>query len=201
MTGIGEDMASDARHFGLAARIAAERGALYVKRCFVDEGLERATAGCPVPIESAGGWNLPERDAWEMAFKAVDRSAAGVDKGRKIFQFEYPGAMIPAVSNLALELMSANQAHEMYPGRKGHGQAAPRAGLAPRWRRRPPFVQAVKKPRGLAAAPLSSFPKYPGGVAPRATGAAPPCASRPDRIGAFRSDETRPPGWPPPGKL
>ena len=97
VTGVGKDMARDARYFGLATRIAAELGAHYVKSYYVEPGFERMTAGCPVPIVIAGGKKLPERDALDMAYKAVDQGAAGVDMGRNIFQSMNPVAMIKAV--------------------------------------------------------------------------------------------------------
>ncbi len=114
VTGVGKDMARDARYFGLATRIAAELGSHYVKSYFVEEGFERVVAGCPVPIVIAGGKKLPERDALEMAFKAVDQGAAGVDMGRNIFQADDPVAMIQVVSKVVHELVPAGQAFEMY---------------------------------------------------------------------------------------
>ncbi len=114
VTGVGKDMQRDARYFGLATRIAAELGAHYVKSYFVEEGFERVTAGCPVPIVIAGGKKLPEIEALEMAWKAIDQGAAGVDMGRNIFQSDDPVAMIQAVSKVVHEHMPAAQAHEMY---------------------------------------------------------------------------------------
>ncbi len=114
VTGVGKDMQRDARYFGLATRIAAELGAHYVKSYFVEEGFERVTAACPVPIVIAGGKKLPELKALEMAWKAVDQGAAGVDMGRNIFQAEDPVAMIQAVSRVVHELMPASQAFELY---------------------------------------------------------------------------------------
>ena len=90
VTGVGKDMARDARYFGLSTRIAAELGAHYVKTYYVEEGFERVVAGCPVPIVIAGGKKLPELEALEMAYKAVDQGAAGVDMGRNIFQSTIP---------------------------------------------------------------------------------------------------------------
>ena len=114
VTGVGKDMARDARYFGLATRIAAELGAHYVKSYFIEEGFERVTAGCPVPIVIAGGKKLPEMDALDMAFRAVDQGAAGVDMGRNIFQSDDPVAMIQAVSKVVHEMMPARQAFELY---------------------------------------------------------------------------------------
>ncbi len=114
VTGVGKDMARDARYFGLATRIAAELGAHYVKTYFVEQGFERVTAGCPVPIVIAGGKKLPEIEALEMAWKAIDQGAAGVDMGRNIFQADDPVAMIQAVSKVVHEHMPAQQAYELY---------------------------------------------------------------------------------------
>ncbi len=114
VTGVGKDMVRDARYFGLATRIAAEIGAQYVKSYFVEDGFERVTAGCPVPIVIAGGKKLPERDALEMAFRAVDQGAAGVDMGRNIFQSADPVAMIQAVGKVVHELETPQKAFQMY---------------------------------------------------------------------------------------
>ncbi len=114
VTGVGKDMARDARYFGLATRIAAEIGAQYVKSYFIEEGFERVTAGCPVPIVIAGGKKLPELEALEMAYKAVDQGAAGVDMGRNIFQSDDPVAMIQAVSKVVHELEKPEKAYQMY---------------------------------------------------------------------------------------
>ncbi len=114
VTGVGKDMVRDARYFGLATRIAAEIGAHYVKSYFVEEGFERICAACPVPIVIAGGKKLPELDALEMAYKAIDRGAAGVDMGRNIFQADDPVAMIQAVGRVVHEMEKPAQAFELY---------------------------------------------------------------------------------------
>lgn len=88
VTGVGKDMARDQRYFSLASRIAAEMGANIIKTYFVEEGFERITAGCPVPIVIAGGKKLPENEALDMCFRAIDQGASGVDMGRNIFQSE-----------------------------------------------------------------------------------------------------------------
>ncbi len=119
VTGVGKDMARDARYFGLASRIAAEIGAHYVKTYFVEEGFERVTAGCPVPIVIAGGKKLPERDALDMAYRAIDQGASGVDMGRNIFQAEDPVAMIQAVSKVVHELEKPDKAFQLYNDLKG----------------------------------------------------------------------------------
>lgn len=114
VTGVGKDMVRDARYFGLSTRIAAELGAHYVKTYYVEKGFERVTAGCPVPIVIAGGKKLPEREALEMAYQAIDQGAAGVDMGRNIFQSEDPVAMIQAVAKVVHELEKPDQAFQLF---------------------------------------------------------------------------------------
>jgi len=128
VTGVGKDMVRDARYFGLASRIAAELGAHYVKTYFVEEGFERVTAGCPVPIVIAGGKKLPEFDALTMAYKAIDQGASGVDMGRNIFQSDSPVAMIQAVGAVVHNNETPAKALDMYETLKsdelGHAKAS-----------------------------------------------------------------------------
>jgi len=114
VTGVGKDMARDARYFCLATRIAAELGAHYVKTYYVDQGFERVCAGCPVPIVIAGGKKLPEAEALDMAYKAIDQGAAGVDMGRNIFQADSPVAMIQAVGKVVHEGEKPDKALDFY---------------------------------------------------------------------------------------
>ncbi|MDP7453712.1 MAG: 3-hydroxy-5-phosphonooxypentane-2,4-dione thiolase LsrF, partial [Arenicellales bacterium] len=75
----------------------------------------------PVPIVIAGGKKLPEREALEMAYKAVDQGAAGVDMGRNIFQSDDPIAMIKAVSRVVHELEKPDKAFQLYNDLKSGG--------------------------------------------------------------------------------
>jgi putative autoinducer-2 (AI-2) aldolase len=118
VTGVGKDMARDARYFGLATRISAELGAHIVKSYFVEEGFEKVAAGCPVPIVIAGGKKLPELDALTMAYKAIDQGAAGVDMGRNIFQSDCPVAMIQAVRAVVHDLETPEKALALYQSKK-----------------------------------------------------------------------------------
>lgn len=119
VTGVGKDMARDQRYFSLATRIAAEMGANIIKTYYVDEGFERVASGCPVPIVIAGGKKLPEREALEMCFKAIDQGASGVDMGRNIFQSESPVAMLKAVKAVVHENASVAHAYELFLSEKG----------------------------------------------------------------------------------
>ncbi|TDS87059.1 putative autoinducer-2 (AI-2) aldolase [Rahnella sp. BIGb0236] len=118
VTGVGKDMARDQRYFSLATRIAAEMGANIIKTYYVDEGFERVAAGCPVPIVIAGGKKLPEREALEMCYKAIDQGASGVDMGRNIFQSESPVAMLKAVKAVVHENASVAHAYELFLSEK-----------------------------------------------------------------------------------
>ena len=114
VTAVGKELVRDARYLGLATRICAELGAQVVKTYYCSEGFEKVTAGCPVPIVMAGGKKLPELDALEMAYRAVQEGAAGVDMGRNIFQSDAPEAMIRAVASVVHDGARPAEAYEQY---------------------------------------------------------------------------------------
>lgn len=114
VTAVGRDLARDARYLGLATRICAELGAQVVKTYYCDDGFEKVTAGCPVPIVMAGGKKLPELDALTMAYRAVEEGAAGVDMGRNIFQSRSPSAMLQAIRAVVHDLTAPAAAYELY---------------------------------------------------------------------------------------
>jgi 3-hydroxy-5-phosphonooxypentane-2,4-dione thiolase len=113
VTAVGKELTRDAAYIRLATRMCAELGAAFVKTYFVP-GFETVTAACPVPVVIAGGKKLPEFEALEMAYQAVDQGASGVDMGRNIFQSEAPVAMIKAVRKVVHEHMKPAQAYEMF---------------------------------------------------------------------------------------
>jgi putative autoinducer-2 (AI-2) aldolase len=114
VTAVGKELTRDARYLGLATRICAELGAQLVKTYYVAEGFEQVTAGCPVPVVMAGGKKLPEPEALEMAYRAVQEGAAGVDMGRNIFQSHAPTAMIQAVAKVVHEDATPQEAYELF---------------------------------------------------------------------------------------
>ncbi len=113
VTAVGKQMTRDARYFRLATRICAENGANIVKTYYT-EGFETVVAACPVPIVIAGGKKIPERDALELAYKAINDGAAGVDMGRNVFQSEHPAAMIQAVRAVIHDGLKPDQAYQLY---------------------------------------------------------------------------------------
>ena len=118
VTAVGKDMARDARYFGLATRVCAENGASFVKTYYTEEGFEKVVAQCPVPIVIAGGKKLPEEQALELAYKAIQAGAAGVDMGRNVFQSEKPLAMMKAISAVVHQGLSATDAFQLYNDEK-----------------------------------------------------------------------------------
>jgi len=125
VTAVGRELVRDARYLGLATRICAELGAQFVKTYYCEDGFEKVTAGCPVPVVMAGGKKLAELDALTMARNAVDQGAAGVDMGRNIFQSEAPAAMIQAVRKVVHEGARPEEAFDYYRELAGKSPAAP----------------------------------------------------------------------------
>ena len=113
VTAVGRDLVRDARYLGLATRICAELGAQVVKTYYTED-FANVTAGCPVPLVMAGGKKLPELEALEMAYRAVQEGAAGVDMGRNIFQSEAPSAMIQAVAAVVHDEAKPADAYELF---------------------------------------------------------------------------------------
>jgi len=117
VTAVGKDMARDARYFGLAARMCVENGASIVKTYFC-EGFEKVVAACPVPIVIAGGKKLPELEALELAYNAIQAGAAGVDMGRNVFQSDHPAAMIQAVASVVHDGEKPAKAYDLFQSLK-----------------------------------------------------------------------------------
>ena len=118
VTAVGKDMVRDARYLGLACRIAAELGAHMVKTYFCD-GFENIVRDTPVPLVVAGGKKIPEKDAIQLAWNAVNAGARGVDMGRNIFQSDSPTGMIQAVSGVVQDILSVKEGFQLYLDIKG----------------------------------------------------------------------------------
>ena len=110
---VGKEMERTEKFFLLATRVLAENGANLVKSYYC-EGFERVAAACPVPIVIAGGKKLPEPEALEMAYRAIQEGAHGVDMGRNIFQSDCPAGMAQAIGKVVHEGYTPQQAHEVY---------------------------------------------------------------------------------------
>lgn len=110
---VGKQMERTEKFFLLATRVLAENGANIVKSYYCD-GLERVAAACPVPIVIAGGKKLPELEALEKAYRAIQEGAHGVDMGRNIFQSDCPAGMAQAIGKVVHEGYTPKQAFEVY---------------------------------------------------------------------------------------
>ena len=108
---VGKEMERTEKFF-LLATLLAENGANVVKSYYC-EGFERVAAACPVPIIIAGGKKLPELEALEMACKAIQEGAHGVDMGRNIFP-DSPAGMAQAIGKVVHEGYTPTQAYEVY---------------------------------------------------------------------------------------
>ncbi|NWK54702.1 3-hydroxy-5-phosphonooxypentane-2,4-dione thiolase [Verrucomicrobiaceae bacterium N1E253] len=113
VTAVGKDMARDARYFGLASRVCAENGASIVKTYYT-EGFENVVAACPVPVVIAGGKKLPELEALELCYNAIQCGASGVDMGRNVFQSEAPLAMMKAVKAVVHNNATPAEAFDLF---------------------------------------------------------------------------------------
>lgn len=110
---VGKEMERTAKYFLLATRMLAEFGASIVKSYYCED-FEKITAACPVPIVIAGGKKVPEKEALEMAYRAINEGAAGVDMGRNVFQSESPKAMIKAIKAVVHENNTPEEAYKLF---------------------------------------------------------------------------------------
>ncbi len=110
---VGKEMARTTDYFLLATRMLAEFGVHIVKVYYCDD-FEKVTAACPVPIVIAGGKKVPEQEALEITYQAIQKGAAGVDMGRNVFQAENPVAMIQSIRKVVHEKFTAKEAFDFY---------------------------------------------------------------------------------------
>jgi len=117
VTAVGKGLGKDARYLSLASRIAAELGASIVKTYFCKD-FEKVVDTCPVPIVIAGGKKVPEKDALQMAYDAIQAGAIGVDMGRNIFQSSDPVSMIKSVNAIVHKKYTPNEAFDLFKSKK-----------------------------------------------------------------------------------
>jgi putative autoinducer-2 (AI-2) aldolase len=117
VTAVGKGLGKDARYLSLASRMAAELGASIVKTYFCED-FEKVVDTCPVPIVIAGGKKVPEKDAIQMAYDAIQAGAIGVDMGRNIFQSSDPVSMIKAVNAVVHKKYTPKEAYDFFKSTK-----------------------------------------------------------------------------------
>ncbi|MFR2966492.1 MAG: hypothetical protein ACLTK0_08995 [Anaerovoracaceae bacterium] len=107
---VGKEMERTEKFFQLATRVLAETGANIVKSYYC-EGFERVAAACPVPIVIAGGKKLPEMEALEMAYRAMQRRSRWTWKNILI---DSPAGMAVAIGKVVHEGYTPAQAYDVY---------------------------------------------------------------------------------------
>ena len=117
VTAVGKGLGKDARYLSLASRMAAELGASIVKTYYCKD-FEKVVESCPVPIVIAGGKKIPEKDALQMAYDALQKGAIGVDMGRNIFQSSNPVGMMKAVQAVVHKKYSPKEAYDFFKKQK-----------------------------------------------------------------------------------
>ncbi len=110
---VGKEMERTTKYFLLATRIVAELGAQIIKTYYCED-FEKITAACPVPLVIAGGKKIPEGEALDMAYRAIQEGAAGVDMGRNVFQADNPQAMVKAIKGVVHEGLKPKEALDLY---------------------------------------------------------------------------------------
>ncbi|MBC3898996.1 3-hydroxy-5-phosphonooxypentane-2,4-dione thiolase [Acetobacterium malicum] len=116
---VGKEMERTTKYFSLATRMLAEFGVQIVKVYYCDN-FEEVTAACPVPIVIAGGKKVPEQEALEITYQALQKGAAGVDMGRNVFQADNPAAMIQSIRKVVHEKFTGSEAFEFYTDLSSH---------------------------------------------------------------------------------
>ena len=117
VTAVGRGLGKDAKYLSLASRMAAELGASIVKTYYCKD-FEKVVESCPVPIVIAGGKKVPEKDALQMAYDAINAGAIGVDMGRNIFQSSDPVSMMKAVNSIIHKKYTPREAYELFQSKK-----------------------------------------------------------------------------------
>lgn len=117
VTAVGKGLGKEARYLSLASRMAAELGASIVKTYYCKD-FEKVVDTCPVPIVIAGGKKIPEKDALQMAYDAIQAGAIGVDMGRNIFQSTDPVGMIKAANKIVHKKYTPKEAYDAFKSNK-----------------------------------------------------------------------------------
>ena len=114
---MGRGLGKDVKYLSLASRMAAELGASIVKTYYCKD-FEKVVETCPVPIVIAGGKKIPEKEALQMAYDALQAGAIGVDMGRNIFQSSSPVGMIKAANAIVHKKATPDEAFGIFKNNK-----------------------------------------------------------------------------------
>ena len=116
VTAVGKELEKRAaRYLGLSCRIAAELGAKIVKTYYCDEGFEKVTDGCPVPVVIAGGPKCEtELEVFEFVYDGMQKGAIGVNLGRNVWQSPHPVAVMKALNAVIHDGATPKQALDLF---------------------------------------------------------------------------------------
>jgi 3-hydroxy-5-phosphonooxypentane-2,4-dione thiolase len=126
ITAVGKELEKrDQRYLALACRVSAEIGAHLVKTYYC-EGFSKVADGCPVPLVVAGGPKLDsDRAVLELAFKALQEGAKGIDMGRNIWQSDHPVPMLKALRAIVHDRANVREAVAVLDEEKARSTVAP----------------------------------------------------------------------------
>jgi len=121
VTAVGKELEKrTARYLALSCRIAAELGARIVKTYYCDEGFEKVTDGCPVPVVIAGGPKCEsELEVFEFVYDGIEKGAIGVNLGRNVWQSPHPKAVMQALNGVIHDGLTPKQALDLFQTVRG----------------------------------------------------------------------------------
>jgi DhnA family fructose-bisphosphate aldolase class Ia len=101
-----------------AGAVAVAHGADFIKIYNCGERFERVVEACGVPVIVAGG-KAPKGvnetlDSLELAHDSIQKGAAGLDFGRRVWRHQHPVAMIQALRAVVHQNMAPQQAYELF---------------------------------------------------------------------------------------
>jgi len=104
----------DVQSLSAGVRACVEFGADLIKTVYV-ERFDYITRISPVPVFALGGAKTAQpSDAFEIAYQALQKGAAGVVFGRNVFQAEKPAAFLECLIRIAREGYTVKEAFQLY---------------------------------------------------------------------------------------
>jgi putative autoinducer-2 (AI-2) aldolase len=116
VTAVGKELEKrTSRYLALSCRIAAELGAKIVKTYYCEEGFDKVTDGCPVPVVIAGGPKCEtELEVFEFVYDGMQNGAIGVNLGRNVWQSPHPVAVMRALNAVIHGQATPEQALDLF---------------------------------------------------------------------------------------
>ena len=116
VTAVGKEMEKrTARYLALSCRIAAELGARIVKTYYCDDGFEKVTMGCPVPVVIAGGPKCETTlEVFKFVYDGLQKGAIGINLGRNVWQHPHPLAVMKALNAVIHAGATPEQALDLF---------------------------------------------------------------------------------------